>query len=138
MSSERIQVQVSVDATDQKVWDYFTQPEHITQWNFASPEWCCPSAENDLRIGGAFSYRMEARDGSIGFDFKGVYHEVNPLLRIKYTLEDGREVSVDLERKDGALELTEAFEPENENTHELQQAGWQAILNNFKSYVENN
>ncbi len=119
-----------------KVWDCFTLPKHITQWNFASPEWVCPTATNVLKTGGQFSWRMEAKDGSMGFDFSGTYLEIQPHRLLKYTIDDGREVSVKFEESHGAVLVTETFEPENQNDLEMQRQGWQAILDNFKKHAE--
>jgi len=113
-----------------------TRPSHITQWNFASPEWCCPTAEVDLRPGGAFSWRMEARDGSMGFDFHGTYTAVEPYRRLQYRLGDDREVEITFEPDGDAVLVTETFQPENQHDPEFQRQGWQAILDNYGRYVE--
>jgi len=131
-----ITVSTDIAAPLSKVWDMWTKAEHITNWNFASPEWHCPSAINDLQPGGRFSWRMEAKDGSMGFDFEGTYDEVMEYERISYILGDGRKVMITINATDGGVQLTETFEAEKINSEELQQAGWQAILNNFKKYVE--
>jgi len=123
---------VPVDAA----WQCFTEPEHITVWNHASDDWQCPTAENDLRVGGHFSLRMEAKDGSDGFDFRGSYTEVIPHERIGYTMDDGRRVLVAFIEEGSATTVATAFEPENENPAEMQRAGWQAILDSFKAYAE--
>lgn len=119
-----------------QVWMCWTQPKHITQWNAASDEWHCPTATNDLRAGGRFSYHMAARDGSMGFDFSGTYDVVNRPEQIKYTLDDGRLVSIQFAETNDLTTVTEIFEAETENPVDLQQAGWQAILDRFKQYVE--
>lgn len=106
------------------------------QWNNASDDWHTPHAENDLRVGGKFLSRMEAKDGSFGFDFGGIYSEVKPFEKIKYGLEDGREVETTFAKNGENTEITTTFDAENENPIEMQQNGWQAILNNFKKYVE--
>jgi uncharacterized protein YndB with AHSA1/START domain len=111
-------------------------PEHITKWNSASDDWHTPYAENDLRTGGKFLSRMEAKDGSFGFDFGGVYDEVIPNKLIAYTMGDSRKVKVDFAANGNSTTVTTNFEAETENTIELQKNGWQAILNNFKKYVE--
>jgi uncharacterized protein YndB with AHSA1/START domain len=131
-----ITVAAVVKAPVEKVWDCFTLPEHITQWNFAVPEWHCPSATNDLRTGGRFSSRMEARDGSMGFDFSGVYTEVRPQQHIAYTMDDGRKATVDFTPAGTTTKVTTSFEAESQNPVEMQQGGWQAILDNFKRYAE--
>lgn len=131
-----ITVESTVNAPVAKVWEYWTSPEHITQWNNASEDWHTPHAENDLRVGGKFLSRMEAKDGSFGFDFIGVYDEVEENKSIVYTMEDGRKVAIAFISEGGSTEVTESFEAEDINSIELQQGGWQAILNNFKKYVE--
>lgn len=136
MSNQTITVQQVVNAPLQKVWDYFTKPEHITQWNKASDDWYTPRVENDLRTGGGFMYRMEARDGSFGFDFAGTYDVVTPQKAIEYTLGDGRKVQLQFSTEDSGTKVVEQFEAENTNPVDMQQTGWQAILDNFKSYVE--
>ncbi|HRA60684.1 MAG TPA: SRPBCC family protein [Bacteroidia bacterium] len=125
-----------VNAPIEKVWKLWTSPEHITKWNNASDDWHTPSATNDLRVGGKFTSRMEARDGSMGFDFWGVYDEVKENELIAYTLGDNRKVKVIFSQQEGSTKVVETFEPETMNTHELQRGGWQAILNSFKKYAE--
>ena len=133
----QITVSTVVNAPIAHAWDAFTQPDHITQWNFASPEWCCPTARNDLRVGGEFSSRMEARDGSMGFDFAGVYTSVQPLEQFEYILGDERRVTVSFEAISGEqTKVTEIFDPETVNPEELQRGGWQAILDNYTKHVE--
>jgi uncharacterized protein YndB with AHSA1/START domain len=127
-----------INAPVAKVWEYWTKPEHITKWNNASDDWHTPNAENDLRVGGKFSSRMEARDGSFGFDFGGVYDEVINNEYIEYTIGDGRKVKINFTPEGNKTEVKEAFEAETTNSIELQQGGWQAILNNFKKYTEAN
>ncbi len=131
-----ITVNSTVNAPVETVWEYWTKPEHITQWNNASDDWHTPRAENDLRVGGIFSCRMEAKDGSFGFDFGGVYDSVIPNEYIEYTLGDGRKVIVKFEADGNKTEVTENFEAEGTNSVELQKRGWQAILENFKKYTE--
>ena len=136
MKKTKITVEATVNASVEKVWQYWTEPKHIEQWNHASDEWHTPHAENDLRIEGKFLSRMEAKDGSFVFDFEGTYSELKPFEKIKYVLADGREVEIIFVKNGENIKVTEIFDPENENTIELQQEGWQAILNNFKKYVE--
>ncbi|MDI1233289.1 MAG: SRPBCC domain-containing protein [bacterium] len=131
-------VGVVIDAPLDKVWTCFTSPEFITQWNFASDDWHAPKAENDLRINGRFSFRMEAKDGSFGFDFGGVYTDLKMHELIAYTLDDYRKVVVKMTHDGQYTQFTQMFEAEQENSIELQQGGWQAILNNFKKFVDNN
>ena len=133
-----ITVQASINEPIEKVWEYFTLPQHITQWNQAADTWHSPKATNDLKVGGKFNYRMEAKDGSFGFDFEGIYDTIKINELIEYTLGDGRKVSLEFTSNGKETKVVENFEPENENPHDLQQGGWQAILNNFKKYVETN
>jgi uncharacterized protein YndB with AHSA1/START domain len=133
---KKITVEAAIKATVEKVWDAWNKPEHIKQWCAASPDWHVPSAENDLKVGGSFTTRMEAKDGSFGFDFGGKYDEVVPNKRISYTMDDGRRVEVDFIETGNETKVVEAFDPETENPAEMQQAGWQSILDNFKKYVE--
>lgn len=138
VNKDCIIIHCTVNATVEKVWDYFTTPEHITQWNNASQDWHTTKAENELKIGGRFNSRMEAKDGSMGFDFCGHYTHIKNLEDIAYTLGDSRKVNIHFEKTDDGIKITQSFEPENENSQEMQQQGWQAILNNFKIYTENN
>jgi len=131
-----ITISATVNAPMEKVWKLWTTPEDIMKWNNASDDWHTPSAENDLRVGGAFKSRMEARDGSMGFDFGGIYDEVKPNERIAYTIGDGRKVIIVFTDENGKTRVEETFEAENTNPVEMQRSGWQAILNNFKKYAE--
>ena len=133
-----ITVESTVNAPVDKVWEYWSSPKHIVKWNQASEDWHCPKAENDLRPGGKFSSRMEARDGSFGFDFGGQYDEVIPLKFISYTMGDGRTVEIKFEEKGNTTKITESFVAETQNSIELQKTGWQAIMDGFKKYVEGN
>ena len=133
-----ITVSATVNAQAEKVWNYWTAPGHITQWNNASPDWHTPHAENDLRIGGKFSSRMEAKDGSMGFDFWGIYNEIKLHELIAYTMGDGRRAKIIFEADGNQTKITETFEAETENSIELQRGGWQAILDSFKKYAEEN
>jgi uncharacterized protein YndB with AHSA1/START domain len=135
MAHEKIKVKATILAEKQKVWNYYTQPEHITQWNFADPSWHCPKASNNMSVGGSYVARMEAKDGSYGFDFEAVYTEINALDNFTYAF-GGRYARVEFHSLNGQTELTIIFDPETENALELQRAGWQAILNNFKNYCE--
>lgn len=132
----KITVSTFVDAPMQRVWQAWTTPAHIVRWNFASADWQCPAAEIDLVEGGRFSYRMEARDGSMGFDFEGEFIEIVPQQLIEYRLGDGRVVRVEFSKTDDGATLTETFEAEDELSGEHQKQGWQAILDNFKRHVE--
>jgi uncharacterized protein YndB with AHSA1/START domain len=133
-----ITVKTTVDAPIEKVWKFWSSPEHITQWNNASNDWHTPHAENDLRTGGKFLARMEAKDGSFGFDFGGVYDDVRENKYIAYTMGDGRKVEVTFSENGNETDIEETFEAENQNPIEMQRAGWQAILGNFKKYTETN
>ena len=135
--STPITVAATVKAPADKVWQLWTGTEHITKWNNASPEWHTPRAENDLKPGGNFLFRMEAKDGSFGFDLVGVYDVIKPNEYIEYTLGDGRKVKINFVQSGNETKITETFEAEMENTVELQRTGWQAILDNFKHYAEN-
>ncbi|REK76802.1 SRPBCC family protein [Paenibacillus paeoniae] len=131
-----ITVESIVPSPVERVWSYWTEPEHIKQWNKATDDWHTPFAENDLRVGGKFVSRMEAKDGSFGFDFGGVYDEVNINESISYTIGDGRQVKIVFVRQGNDTKIIESFDTESTNSVEMQQAGWQAILDNFKKYVE--
>lgn len=133
-----ITVESTVDAPIGKVWDYWTAPRHITNWSHASDDWHTTRAENDLRVGGKFSSRMEAKDSSFGFDFGGVYDVVEKNQAISYTLADGRKVSIVYKEEGNSTYIVQQFEAETEHSIELQQNGWQAILDNFKRYTEAN
>lgn len=136
MSITNITIRAYIAAERHKVWEYYTHPEHITKWNFAAPSWHCPAASNDLRSGGKYTARMEARDGSFGFDFEAIYDKVIEGEQFSYTILDGRKVSVYFKTKGDNTEVMITFEAEEENSPELQRTGWQAILNNFKYYTE--
>ena len=131
-----IAVQVFVFIPIENVWKHWTLPEHIMQWNNASPDWHTTSAKNDLKDGGKFNYRMEAKDGSFGFDFSGVYSYVAYEKAINYTMDDGRTCEIDFQSNGEGILITQRFEAEEENTLELQKFGWQAIMDNFKNYSE--
>lgn len=131
-----ITVQSVLAAGLEHTWNCFTSPDHIVRWNHASDDWHCPAAINDLRAGGSFNYTMAARDGSFQFGFEGLYDEVIPLQLIRFTLADGRKVSVQFSAAENTTIVTETFEAENIHSPELQEQGWQSILNNFKSYTE--
>ncbi len=132
-----ITIDVTVNAPVEAAWNAWTSPAQITRWNFASDEWACPRAELDLRPGGKFKYRMEAKDGSMGFDFEGEFTAVIPNRRIEYSLGDDRKVSVDFVSEAGATRIVESFDAEDANSGEAQRQGWLSILHNFKKLVEN-
>ena len=131
-----ITVAVIIDAAVEKVWNLWTDPDHIIHWNYASDDWYTPKAENDLRVGGRFLSRMEAKDGSNGFDFSGEYLQIEPLKYLEYVLDDGRNVQIAFVSRGNKTEVTETFEAEHIYPIEMQQAGWLAILENFKNYAE--
>jgi uncharacterized protein YndB with AHSA1/START domain len=134
--TKSITVETTVNKDIDTVWEFWTKPEHVVKWNNASLDWECPKATNDLSVGGKFSYTMAAKDGSVSFDFSCTYTEVVENKSIKYTMDDGRKVSVSFDKVEGGVHITETFEPENENPEEMQREGWQAILNNFKQVAE--
>jgi len=132
----KITVECIVTSTIEKIWEYWTTPKHIEQWNTASEDWHTPKAVNDLRVGGKFCSTMAAKDGSFSFDFGGIYTEIQEYKLIKYTIEDGRMVSIDFIAIGDTVEIVETFEAENQNPIEMQRGGWQAILNNFKNMLK--
>ena len=131
-------MEVTVKAPVEKVWQFWTLPEHIVKWNNASDDWHTPYAENDPRTGGKFLSRMEAKDGSFGFDFDGVYDEVVNYKKIEYTIADGRKVIITFTLNGDECKVSETFDAETTNSVEMQRTGWQAIMDNFKKYVEEN
>jgi len=135
-TSKTIRVENTVKAAVEKVWKFWSTPKHIEKWSAASDDWHTPHAENDLRVGGKFLSRMEAKDGSFGFDFGGVYDDVKENEYIEYTLGDGRKVKISFTSNGDETTVVEDFEPETTNSMEMQKGGWQAILDNFKKYIE--
>ena len=131
-----ITVEATINAPVEKVWKLWSTPEHIINWNSASPDWHTPWSENDLRVGGKFASRMEAKDGSFGFEFGGEYSKVEENKAIEYFMSDGRRVEVLFTTEGDATKVTETFDAETENPVEMQRGGWQAILDNFKKYTE--
>jgi uncharacterized protein YndB with AHSA1/START domain len=139
MSTEKrifITIRTSVNAPVEKVWETWTKPEHIVKWNNASDDWHTPRAENDVRTGGKFTSRMEAKDGSMGFDFGGVYDKVDLHRLIAYTMDDGRKVEISFTSSGNKTDIVQTFEAESQNSEEMQRTGWQNILDNFKKYSE--
>ena len=134
--SGKISVEATVAAKPARVWRLYTAPQHITGWNFASDDWHCPRAENDLRVGGRLCWRMEARDGSFGFDFEGIYNQLAAERLLAFSMPDGRQVKTSFVSLGDATLVRTSFDPDAENPAELQRAGWQAILDNFKRYAE--
>ena len=136
MNTIPITVEVVVAAPVSKVWEYWNKPEHITKWAFATDDWEAPSAENDLRVGGTFKTVMAAKDKSVSFDFEGMYTAVQEHALVEYDMTDQRHVKVEFLPVSEGTKVIETFDPEQENSAELQKSGWQAILSNFKKYVE--
>lgn len=132
----KITIETIINAPLNKVWLSWITPSDITQWNFASDDWRCPEASVDLKIGNKFSYRMEAKDGSMGFDFEGVFTSINENQSIEYVLADDRKVLVTFEETKDGIIVSETFDAESENAAEQQKQGWLCILNNFKKFVE--
>jgi uncharacterized protein YndB with AHSA1/START domain len=135
-TTTKITVDTFVNAPLGRVWNAWNNPADIQQWNAAADDWHTTKTTVDLREGGTFRSRMEAKDGSQGFDFEGTYTRVVPNKTIAYRMSDGREVTVEFAERPGGVQVTETFDPETENTPELQRQGWQAILDNFKRHVE--
>lgn len=133
-----ITIETNINAPIEKVWNYWNEPSHITQWCQASPDWHAPYAENNLVKGGSFKTTMAAKDGSMQFDFGGVYDEVDENRHIAYTMGDGRKVDVKFFEEGNNTKVIERFDAESQNPVEMQRSGWQAILDNFKKHVENN
>ncbi len=131
-------IDAKIDAPMDKVWEFWTGPEHIVKWNNASDDWHSPRAENDLREGGKFVFHMAAKDGSASFDFEGKYEKVEEHKLIAYVLADDRRVEIKFEESGDQTQVTETFDPENENSIDMQKNGWQSILDNFKKYCEEN
>jgi len=138
MDTTKITIQAVVAADRQKVWNCYTQPGHITKWNFATDTWHCPAASNDMRVGGKYLARMEAKDGSFAFDFEAVFNEIVAGEKFTYTMPDSREIQVSFEKTDDKTLVIVTFDPENENPVDLQRSGWQSILDNFRKYAEEN
>ena len=137
-SKTEITVETIINAPVEKVWEYWTKPEHIIKWNNASEDWHTPRAENDLRVGGRFVSRMEAKDGSMGFDFGGVYKEVRNNEYIEYNMDDERKVKINFLSSGNETKVVESFEAEETHSIEMQRQGWQNIINSFKNYTEAN
>jgi Uncharacterized conserved protein len=133
---DKIKLEISIKGTIDKIWRYFTEEEHILNWYFASDEWHCPFANNDLRVGGKFNFRMEAKDKSMGFNFEGEYLKVIPQEEIEYILADGRMVNILFDPDESNVRIIEIFDPEEVNPIDMQRAGWYSILKNFKLYAE--
>ncbi|MDI5948909.1 SRPBCC family protein [Flavobacterium yafengii] len=132
-----ITVQNTINASIEKVWELWTAPEHVMKWNNASEDWHTPFAENDLKVGKKFKYTMASKDGTMRFDFEGIYTNVVNHSLIEYEMADRRKVKIVFEKDAKGIKVIESFDPETENSEEMQKNGWQAILDNFKKYVEN-
>lgn len=132
-----IKLSTTIDEDIKKVWNYYTSPKHIVNWNFADSTWHCPEAFNDMKVGGEYKARMEAKDGSIGFDFEAIYTKVIDGKEFTYEFE-GRRANVKFNKLNDQTEIVVVFEPEDENPVEMQKGGWLSILYNFKEYTENN
>ena len=133
-----ITVETLVLADIDTAWVFWTEPKHIINWNFASADWECPLAEHDLKVGGTLKYHMAAKDGSVAFDFEGTFSKVEQPQLLEYTIKDGRRVSIQFIPERTATKIIETFQIEESYPIEMQKDGWQAILNSFKRYVENN
>ncbi|MBA4174618.1 MAG: activator of HSP90 ATPase [Hyphomicrobium sp.] len=136
MTAQSIAIGTVISAPLERVWQAYTAPADITHWNFANDDWCCPSAALDLRVGGAYKARMEAKDGSFGFDFEAVYEEVEPYKAITLVMSDGRRARTTFEAIGNGTKVTTIFDAEEQNSVEMQRSGWQAILDNFRRHVE--
>lgn len=134
--TQRIAIEAVVNRKRSDIWRLFNEPKHIVNWNFASDDWRCPHAEIDLRVGGRHCSRMEAKDGSFGFDFEAVYDEVIHEAKVAYTMIDGRKAETKFEDLGDSTRVSTTFDAEQENPAEMQRMGWQAILDNFKQYAE--
>ncbi len=133
---QKITIKATINVPVEKVWKAWNTPEDIMQWNAADPSWHSPSSENDLRVGGKFKHRMEAKDGSFGFDFEGTYNRVELHKEITYTMGDGRQATTLFTGQNGKTTIQTTFDAESENDPDFQKQGWQVILDNFVKYVE--
>jgi uncharacterized protein YndB with AHSA1/START domain len=138
MDKSPITIEATINAPLSKVWEYWNNPEHITQWAFAADDWEATDSKNDLRVGGNFSTIMGAKDKSASFEFGGVYSVVEENSRIEYDMSDSRHVSTEFSETPEGVKVIQTFDPEDENPRDMQRDGWQAILDNFKKHVENN
>jgi uncharacterized protein YndB with AHSA1/START domain len=131
-----ISIETTINAPISTVWEKWTSPSHVQYWNFASPDWHCPKATTELKIGGEFHYEMASKDGTMSFDFWGTFQQIEPEKFLDIIIGDGRKMHVNFEKTESGTTVTEQFEPENQNPEDMQKAGWQMILDNFKNYVE--
>ena len=130
-----IEVTALTSARRSTAWHAFTDPTHVVNWNFAGDDWCCPSCTNDVRVGGTWTSRMEARDGSFGFDFASTYTEVVEGEKIHLLMADGRRWEVEFSDEGTGTRITERFDPAAENPEDMQRTGWQMILDRFAAYA---
>jgi len=135
---QQITVETTIAAPTEKVWNYWTAPEHITQWCHASEDWHAPFASNDVKVDGKFKTTMASKDGVMSFDFEGIYTAVEPQRLLAYTMADGRTAEIIFSREGDGTKVTESFDPESTHDREMQKGGWQAILDNFRKHVEAN
>ena len=136
MKKKSITVEASVTAGIENIWELWNEPKHIKKWYHASDDWFVPKAENNPKVGGRFKIAMAAKDKSAGFDFEGTYSSIEKYRLIEYTIDGGRKVKITFEKNGKSIKVKETFETENTNPEEMQRAGWQAILDNFKKYAE--
>jgi uncharacterized protein YndB with AHSA1/START domain len=136
MDKKRITVETVVNAPMEKVWEHWNTPSHIMVWDTADPSWETPKAQNDLRVGGMLNVTMAAKDKSASFDLNCTYTDVVEHERIEYDMEDGRHVKTEFTQLPEGVKISQTFDPESENSEELQRSGWQAILDNFRKYTE--
>ncbi|EON74846.1 hypothetical protein ADIS_4678 [Lunatimonas lonarensis] len=136
MTTEKITILTAVNAKIEKVWQYYNQAQHIIHWNFATDEWCCPKVETDFIEGGKYLARMEAKDGSFGFDFEAVFDEIREPEWVAYTMGDGPRAEIEFREEGEKTVVKISFDPDQSHSREMQRDGWQAILNNFKKYAE--
>ncbi len=136
MKLQKITISTTTSASVERAWQAFTTPADIIRWNFASEDWCCPGAEVDLRVGGAYKARMEAKDKSVGFDFEAIYEEVEPHKALTLAMSDGRRARTTFEAAGTGTKVTTVFDAETQNSLDMQRSGWQAILDNFRRHVE--
>lgn len=136
MTGNQIAIETTIHSPVERVWKAYTTPSDIVQWNFASDDWCCPSAETNLRVGGTYKARMEAKDGSFGFDFEAIYEDLTPQKALTLAMADGRKARTTFEPFGDTTKVSTTFDAETQNPIEMQRDGWQAILDNFKRYLE--
>jgi uncharacterized protein YndB with AHSA1/START domain len=136
MANQPISVSTTVDVPRSETWHYYTEAEHVINWNFASEDWHCPAARNDLREGGTFAITMASKDGNMEVELEGTYEEIKPEQHIAYTLENGNKVTVDFKDQDDGTRVDIRFEPDPDEDHDSQRDQWEGILGNFRQYAE--